>query len=74
MASRRRMVVVGWGMDVSMGENEDLGCNEGVGREGGQPSASVAVSDSPEGKFSGSSQNKHMELYTVWRQHCPDIL
>ena len=28
------MVVVGWGMDASMGENEDLGCNEGVGREG----------------------------------------
>ena len=50
---------------AAWGENEDPRVVMRGGWEGeGQPSLpSVAVSDSPEGKFSGSSQNKHMELY-----------
>ena len=49
---------------AAWGENEDPRVVMRGGWEGeGQPSLpSVAVSDSPEGKFSGSSQNKHMEL------------
>ena len=67
LALSRYGIVVVWfrvgdARQGSMGENEDLRAVMRVLGGGGTFIPSVAVSDSPEGKFSGSSQNKHMEL------------